>query len=72
MNVEDLARIKNYGEEGKATHRQENQQIKIFTMGHFASICVEIFVYNNCIFFILVYWLIQRPATGLKPMYCIQ
>ena len=47
MNVEDLARIKNYGEEGRATHRQENQQIKIFTIGHFASIYVEIFVYNN-------------------------
>ena len=28
------------GEEGKATHRQDTQEIKIFPVGHFASICV--------------------------------
>ena len=28
-----------YGEEGKSTHRQSTQPVKIFNMGHFASIC---------------------------------
>ena len=28
-----------FGEEGKSTHRQYTQPVKIFTIGHFASIC---------------------------------